>query len=112
MFVAIVFVEGRREHRRALRDALLLHARQAREAGSRCRRLDVSLDPVDDASFLIYAVFDDEAGYHAYQETQPFADFMILVQPWIATWRVLTYELISEKAASAPLVPPHPAGHA
>jgi quinol monooxygenase YgiN len=109
MFVAVVFVEGRREHRSALREALVMHARTTREKEPRCRRLDVSIDPVDDASFLVYALFDDEAAYHAHQETQHFSDFMILVEPWVATNRVLTWHLISDMMPS-PIV--HPGGHA
>lgn len=111
MFVAAVFVDGRREHRSALRDALLVHARATKEKEPRCRRLDVSLDPLDDASFLVYAIFDDEAAYLAHQETQHFADFMILVEPWVATQRVLTYQLISERP-SGDASSSQPAGHA
>jgi quinol monooxygenase YgiN len=112
MFVAVVFIEGKREHRTALRDTLLFHARLVTEKVPRCRRVDVSVDPVDSASFLIYAVFDDEAAYKAYQETQQYADVAILIEPWTASRRVLTYELIAESSSRGPAQPTHPGGHA
>lgn len=110
MFVAVVFLEGKREHRTALRDSLLLHAKMARDQIPRCQRVDVCADPVEPGSFLIYAVFDDEASYKAYQESQQYSDVAILIEPWTASRRVLTYELISETPPAA--TPTHPAGHA
>ena len=91
-----------------------MHARLIREKEPRCHRFDVSADPVDTASFLIYAVFDDEAAYKAHHESQHFADHTVLTTAWIASKRVLTYQLISEKApAPSPSVrPTHPGGHA
>lgn len=112
MFVAVVFLEGKREHRAALRDALLLHAKLARDQVARCHHVDICADPVDSASFLIYALFDDEASYRAYQETQQYSDVAILIEPWTASRRVLTYELISQKPAMLPAVPTHPGGRA
>ncbi len=112
MFVAVVFLEGKREHRAALRDALLLHAKLARDKVERCVRVDICADPVDPASFLIYALFDDEAAYRAYQETQQYSDVAILIEPWTASRRVLTYELISDRPLPPPATPTHPGGHA
>lgn len=112
MFVAVVFVEGKREHRSALREALLMHGRLTREKDPRCHRFDVAADPLDAASFLVYVVFDGESAYKAHQETQQFADFAILTEPWIASKRVLTYELISAKGPGSPVTPTHPGGHA
>ncbi len=112
MFVAVVFLEGKPAHRSALRDALLLHAKLAKDKIPRCQRVDVSADPVEAGSFLIYAVFDDEAAYKAYQETQHYADVAILIEPWTASRRVLTYQLISEKPVPPTATPTHPGGHA
>ena len=113
MFVAVVFIEGKREHRTALRDALQFHAKQVTENVGRCQRVDICADPLDGASFLIYAVFADEAAYKAYQETQHYADVAILIEPWLASRRVLTYNLIAEShLPDPPTTPTHPAGHA
>lgn len=112
MFVAVVFVEGKREHRTALRDALQFHAKQVTEKFARCQRVDVAVDPVDSASFLIYAVFDDEPAYKAYLETQHYSDVAILIEPWTASRRVLTYQLIAHATGSGPIQPTHPPGRA
>ena len=113
MFVVVVFVEGKREHRSALREALLMQARTTVEEEPRCHRFDVSADPVDSASFLIYAVFDSLAAHKAHQETQPYANYAILTEPWTKSKRVLTYDLISETARSnGSAAPPFPGGHA
>jgi autoinducer 2-degrading protein len=112
MFVAVVFLEGKREHRAALRDSLVMHAKLATKDIERCRRVDISIDPLDDASLLIYAVFDDEASYMAYQESKHYADVAILIEPWTASRRVLTYNMISQWPPVAPATPTHPGGHA
>lgn len=113
MFVVVSFHEGKPGHARALREALLMHAVTTLQRDPRCRRFDVSADPVDTASFLVYAIFDDEAAHKAHQESQHYANYAILVEPWIASKRVLTYKLISEPATSDGSVPPtHPGGHA
>ena len=111
MFVVIVFVEGKREHRSALRDALLMQAVTTLKEEPRCHRFDVSADPVDSASFLVYAMFEVQGAYKAHQETQHYANYAILTGPWTASKRVLTYDLISEPPAG-PATPTHPAGHA
>ncbi len=113
MFVVIIFHEGQPGRAKALREALLMQAITTLKNEPRCHRYDVSADPTDAASFLIYAVFDDEAAYKAHLESQHYANYAILVEPWTAAKRVLTYDLISEPDKSdAPVGPTHPGGHA
>jgi autoinducer 2-degrading protein len=76
--------------------ALLMQSRNSLEREPRCREFDVSHDPVDPGSFFLYEVYDDQAAFKAHCETQHFADFSILVEPWTESKKVLMYELISD----------------
>jgi autoinducer 2-degrading protein len=96
MYVVVVFFEAAPGHTAALRDALMVQARTSLEEEPRCRRFDVSQDPVDRTSFLLYEIYDDEAAFKAHLETTHYAEFSVLVEPWTKSKRVLTYELVSD----------------
>ena len=92
MFVVIVFIEAERVHQDDMRSTLVTYARMCVEREPGCRRYDVCLDPVDAASFLLYQVYDDDAAYLTHRELPHYAEFLILVDPWTRSRRVLTYE--------------------
>lgn len=94
MLVVVVFLEAHRNHIASMRSALLTHARTCRDSEPGCLRYDVSLDPVDPASFLLYQIYETPAAFAAHKELPHFAEFRLKVEPWIKTRRVLTYELI------------------
>lgn len=94
MHVVVVFLEARREHAGSVRAALMLHARNCLEKEPGCLRYDVSADPVDMASFLLYQVYDSAAAFAAHKEMPHFAEFRLKVEPWVAARRILTYELL------------------
>jgi autoinducer 2-degrading protein len=96
MYVVIVFLEARREHVAALRHALLSEARNSLEKEAACRQFDVSEDPLEPSSFLIYEVYDSETAFKAHLETEHFGAFSSMTAPWVASKRVLTYDLISD----------------
>jgi len=96
MYVAVVFFEAKPDHAASLRNAMMTQARTILEKEPRCRRYDVSENPLERGAFLIYAVFDEEAAYKAHQETTHYAEFAVLVEPWTQSKRVLTYELVSD----------------
>jgi (4S)-4-hydroxy-5-phosphonooxypentane-2,3-dione isomerase len=89
MHVVVVFLEAERG-----REAEL-HAAACLEKEPGCRRYDISVDPLEGASFLLYQVYDDEAAYLAHRELPHYADFRILTDPWVRTRRVLTYEAVA-----------------
>ena len=95
MQVVVVFLEAERGREAELRAALAMHAVACREKEPGCRRYDISVDPLEGASFLLYQVYDDEAAYLAHRELPHYADFRILTDPWVRTRRVLTYEAVA-----------------
>lgn len=94
MYVVVVFLEAKREHRTAVRAALSMFQRSVREHEPSCLRYEVSADPVDEAAFLIYQVYQDEAAHRAHRELQHYSDFHILIEPWTESRRVLTYRAL------------------
>jgi autoinducer 2-degrading protein len=95
MHVVVVFLEAERGRQDDLRQALIGYARICLEREPGCQRYDVSLDPVEGSSFLLYQVYDDQAAYMAHRELPHYAEFRILVDPWTRSRRVLTYEAIT-----------------
>ena len=94
MYVVVVFLEAKPEHRSALRQALEVYARTVRQE-SACLRYDIAVDPVDASSFLSYQIYESEAAQLRHRELQHYSDFHILIAPWLQSRRVLTYHLIS-----------------
>lgn len=95
MHVIVEFLEAAPAHVATVRAALLMLARQSLES-HHCRQLDVSADPLEPTGFLVYRVYDDEAAWKAHTETAEHQALMLTLAPWLATRRVLAYELISE----------------
>ncbi len=95
MHVIVEFVEAKPEHVATVRAALLMLARQSLEE-RRCRQIEVSGDPLDATGFLVYRSYDDEAAYAAHLETPEHQAMAKTLAPWLATRRVLAYDLISE----------------
>lgn len=94
MYVVAVFLETKREHTAAMRVALVAHARNCMEKEPGCLRYDVSLDPLEPTSCLLYQIYADEDAYKAHKELPHYAEFRLKVDDWIAARRVLTYELL------------------
>lgn len=94
MFVVAVFFEAKRDAADQLRVALIAHAAEARANEPGCEQFDVSQDPVDPASFLLYEVFDSEAAFNAHHELEHYARFASEIEPWVASKRILTYHLL------------------
>lgn len=94
MFVVAVFFDAKRETADNLRAALVAHAAEVRANEPGCQSFDVSQDPVDPASFLIYQVFDSEAAFNAHHELEHYARFASQIEPWVASKRILTYTLL------------------
>ena len=95
MHVIVEFLEARPEHVATVRAALLMLARQSLE-GRHSRQLDIASDPVEATGFLVYRLYDDEAAYSAHTETAEHQALMLTLAPWLASRRILAYELISE----------------
>ena len=95
MLVVVVFLEAHGGRQEELRDALRVHAKICLDREPGCQRYDISVDPLEGASFLLYQVYTDEAAYLAHRELPHYADFRILTDPWVLTRRVLTYQSVA-----------------
>lgn len=100
MVVVVVFLEVHRAHEASMRSAIMTHARTCRAMEPGCVRYDVSLDPLDAASFLIYQVYENEAAFRAHKELPHYAAFRLKVESWIKSRRVLTYNLLDEAGSA------------
>jgi (4S)-4-hydroxy-5-phosphonooxypentane-2,3-dione isomerase len=95
MLVVVVFLEAEPGRPEELRQALGVHAKTCIDREPGCTRYDVSVDPLEGASFLLYQVYEDEAAYLAHRELPHYADFRVLTDPWVRTRRVLTYQAVA-----------------
>jgi autoinducer 2-degrading protein len=106
MHVVVVFLEAEDGRQWELGEALLVHARMCLDREPGCRRYDISSDPLEGSSFLLYQVYVDEAAYLAHRELPHYADFRLLTDPWTKSRRVLTYKAIALAGSeAAPLEP-------
>ena len=94
MFVVAVFFEAKRDAIDEFRAAVIAHAAETRANESGCQKFDVSQDPIDRTSFLLYQVYDSESAYNAHHELPHYAEFANRVEPWVTSKRVLTYTLL------------------
>ncbi len=94
MFAVLVFLEAKPEHREKLEPILLVNARNSLDRETGCRRFDVMRDPVDPNGFALYEVYVDAAAHRQHLELPHYAEYRLLVDPWIKSRRVLTYEVI------------------
>lgn len=95
MFVVVVFLEALAGREQELSDALRRHAATCLDREPGCQRYDISTDPIEGASFLLYQVYADETAYLAHRELPHYADFRLLTDPWVRSRRVLTYKAVA-----------------
>ena len=95
MHVVVVFLESEPGQEAELQAALAFHAKSCLDLEPGCARYDISVDPLEGASFLLYQVYEDQAAYLAHRELPHYADFRILTDPWVRSRRVLTYEAVA-----------------
>jgi len=95
MYVVVEFVESVEEHRASLRQSLIMLSRAMLEKKLGCLFFDVGQDELDGGSFLIYQVYSSKAAYVAHVELPDYAEHRRAADPWTATRRHLSYELIS-----------------
>jgi autoinducer 2-degrading protein len=103
MYLVLVFLEAKPEHREAVRAALAIYRRACLDNEPGCVKFEIGVDPVDPASFLIYEVFRDEAAHKAHRELQHYSDYRLLLDPWTKSRRVLTYQLMDTADPHQPL---------
>ena len=83
-FVLEVKIRIKPEHVEDFMAKLLVNAKGARtEPG--CRTFDVSVDPNDRTSVLLYEVYADEKAFQAHQETPPFQKYLAEAVPLLAS---------------------------
>ena len=96
MYTHVAFIEAKPGRSAAVRAALLDLARLAREHEPGCLQHDVSVDPLEPASFLVYAVFDDLAAHARHVESEHYKAFVTTTAGWLAHRRALPFERISD----------------
>ena len=100
MFVVVVFVEAEAGRQEELSDALRRHATASLEREPGCQRYDISVDPLDGGTFLLYQLYTDEAAYLAHRELPHYADLRSLTDAWVRSRRILTYEAVALSGAA------------
>jgi autoinducer 2-degrading protein len=95
MHVVVVFLEALAGRQEGLADELRRHAAACVEEEAGCHRYDVSVDPLEGGTFLLYQVYTDEAAYLAHRELPRYAGFRTLTDPWLRSRRVLTYRAVA-----------------
>jgi (4S)-4-hydroxy-5-phosphonooxypentane-2,3-dione isomerase len=87
MYVVLVHVHVKPEHREEFIEASLANARATiHEPGN--LRFDVNQQSDDRDRFVLYEVYRDEAGMQAHKETAHYAAWRDAVAPWMAEPRV------------------------
>ena len=87
MYVVLVHVHVKPEHREEFIEASLANARATiREPGN--LRFDVNQQLDDPNRFVLYEVYRDEAGMQAHKETAHYATWRDAVAPWMAEPRL------------------------
>ena len=100
MQVVVVFLEAHPGRREELRNALRAHAKACEEREAGCHRYDISEDPLEGGTFLLYQIYTDEAAYLAHRELPHYADFRSLTDAWVVSRRVLTYRSVALSEAA------------
>ena len=75
MYVVLVDFHVKPDFAAEFRRLVLTHAANCLSKEEPCRRFDVSVDPEDDAHFLLYELYDDRAAFDAHVQTEHFAWF-------------------------------------
>jgi (4S)-4-hydroxy-5-phosphonooxypentane-2,3-dione isomerase len=94
MHVIVVFFEAKPAHVTDLGTALLIQARTSLENEDGCRQFDVAQDQIDPAGYFLYEIYDDEKAFKLHLETAHYKSFAAKVEPWVASKKVLTYQLL------------------
>ena len=95
MYVVAVFFEIRPERVNSFSKAVMHIARQSRDLEPGCKTFDVSIDPTDTGSFLVYEIYEDETAFNAHLASRHFTEFNSRIADWVRHKRVLSYELLN-----------------
>lgn len=95
MFVVVVFLEAEAGRQEELSEALRRHAAASLDREPGCQRYDISIDPLEGGTFLLYQLYTDEAAYLTHRELPHYADFRSITDAWVRSRRVLTYEAVA-----------------
>lgn len=97
MFVVVVFLEAHPEARDKLYTALLANALNSLAIEDGLQQFDVCEDAVDPQAFLLYEVYESQAAHKMHLELPHYAEYRLLVEPWVKSRRILTYRLSGKK---------------
>jgi (4S)-4-hydroxy-5-phosphonooxypentane-2,3-dione isomerase len=94
MYAVVVFFEARSAHVTDLGTALVRQSRTSLEQEDGCHQFDVAQDPVDPAGYFLYEIYESEAAFKRHIESAHYATFAALVEPWVKSKKVLTFQLL------------------
>ena len=83
MFAVVVEFKLKPGEADAFREAIMTQAKNSLEREPACRHFDVCVDREDPHRFVLYEVYDDEAGFAAHRETPHYADYNARVTPMV-----------------------------
>lgn len=95
MFAVVVFFEIKPAYVAEFAEAIAANAKASVENEPGCRQFDVCTAPDDPASVFLYEIYDDAAAFEAHKRAEHFTSFDALSAPWVATKKVMTFDVVS-----------------
>lgn len=84
MFIILVQFKIHEEHKDAFQEAVLKQAENSLNNEDDCHTFDVSVDPEDSCSFLLYEAYTNREAFDHHVTTPHFKQFNETVGEWIA----------------------------
>lgn len=85
MYILVVTIDIKPEHREAFIEAMLEDARGSRENEPGCVRFDVIQDEANPNRIYLYEVYRDRAAFEAHLQTPHFLKWQATVKDWFAS---------------------------
>lgn len=95
MYVVLVHFTVKPESADAFRELVIQQAKNSITNEAACRRFDVSFDPDNLASGLLYEVYDDRAAFEAHCQADYFAAFGRAVADMVLEKQLTCWDLVS-----------------
>ncbi|MEO0529402.1 MAG: putative quinol monooxygenase [Planctomycetota bacterium] len=94
MFIVLVRFTLKPDSVEAFRERVLVHANNSLTNEETCRQFDVSFDPEEPTSCLLYEVYDDRAAFDRHTQATYFAEFGAAIEDWIDSKDLTLWERV------------------
>ncbi len=94
MFAVVVFFDIKAAHAAEFSQAIAANAKASVDNEPGCRQFDVCRDPTEGNAFFLYEIYEDPAAFEAHKASEHFKAFDALTADWVASKRVLTYDMV------------------